>query len=58
MSKGKNPMWEAYQKEIADDHYISIHTVRTHIRSIYEKLEVHTRTEAINKVWGDNNIGN
>ena len=21
MSKGKNPMWEAYQKEIADDHY-------------------------------------
>jgi DNA-binding NarL/FixJ family response regulator len=45
-------------KEIADDHYISIHTVRTHIRSIYEKLEVHTRTEAINKVWGDNNIGN
>lgn len=21
MSKGKKPMWEAYQKEIADDHY-------------------------------------
>ena len=33
-------------KEIADNMFISIDTVRSHIRHIYEKLQVHTRTEA------------
>ncbi len=28
---------------------VSINTVRTHIRSIYEKLQVHTRSEAVAK---------
>lgn len=29
--------------------FISINTVRTHIRSIYEKLQVHTKSEAVSK---------
>lgn len=38
-------------KEIAVKLYLSIETVRTYIRHIYEKLQVHTRTEALNKVF-------
>jgi DNA-binding NarL/FixJ family response regulator len=36
-------------KDIADQLFISISTVRSHIFSIYEKLHVHNRTEALNK---------
>lgn len=36
-------------KDIAEKLFISISTVRSHIYSIYEKLHVHNRTEALNK---------
>ena len=36
-------------KEIADAMAISFDTVHSHIRKIYEKLHVRTRTEAVNK---------
>lgn len=38
-------------KEIADKLFISIDTVRSHVRHIYEKLEVQSKTEALNKVF-------
>ncbi|HXX65196.1 MAG TPA: response regulator transcription factor [Bacteroidota bacterium] len=34
-------------KMIADDCFISIDTVRSHIKNIYEKLHVHSKSEAV-----------
>lgn len=43
---------EGYRyKEIADRLDLSVETVRTYIRAIYNKLQVHSRTEALNKVY-------
>jgi DNA-binding NarL/FixJ family response regulator len=39
-------------KEIASEMEISMDTVRTHVRHIYEKLQVQSRMDAINKVYG------
>jgi DNA-binding NarL/FixJ family response regulator len=36
-------------KEIADRMKISIDTVRSYVRNVYEKLHVHSRTEAVVK---------
>lgn len=38
-------------KEIADKLFLSIDTIRTHIRNIYRKLEVQSRAEALNKIY-------
>jgi len=40
-------------KVIADKMGLSIHTVRGYIRRIYEKLQVHSRTEAVAKYLRD-----
>jgi DNA-binding NarL/FixJ family response regulator len=38
-------------KEIGDKLFVSTETVRTHIRNIYQKLQVNSRTDALNKVF-------
>ncbi|HWQ59503.1 MAG TPA: helix-turn-helix transcriptional regulator [Clostridia bacterium] len=40
-------------KLIASELYISESTVKTHIRSIYTKLDIHNRTELIQKINGE-----
>ena len=37
-------------KQIADTLFISVHTAKTHIRHIYEKLQVRNKTEAANTI--------
>jgi DNA-binding NarL/FixJ family response regulator len=39
-------------KEIAGKLNLSIQTVRSYIRDVYAKLHVHSRTDAINKLYG------
>lgn len=38
-------------KEIADKLFVSTETVRTHIRNIYQKLQVNSRMDAFNKIF-------
>jgi LuxR family maltose regulon positive regulatory protein len=36
-------------REIAAELYVSTSTVKTHMRHIYEKLDAHRRTEAVDR---------
>lgn len=36
--------------QMAETHFVSINTIKTHIKSIYEKLDVHSRSEVIIKL--------
>jgi DNA-binding NarL/FixJ family response regulator len=36
-------------KMIAEKLFLSLHTIRAHIRSIYEKLHVHSKSQAVSK---------
>lgn len=38
-------------KEIAEKLFVSLETVRSHVHHIYEKLQVSSRTDALNKVF-------
>ncbi|MEI7533521.1 MAG: response regulator transcription factor [Verrucomicrobiae bacterium] len=49
LSKGR------HYKEIADAMDISVDTVRSHIRRVYEKLHVHSRFEAVMKLANKGN---
>jgi LuxR family maltose regulon positive regulatory protein len=37
--------------QIAEELYISANTVRSHIKNIYSKLNVHSRKEAVQRAW-------
>lgn len=43
-------------KEVASLLFINIETVRKHIHNIYEKLQVSSRTDALNKISGSNSL--
>lgn len=36
-------------KQIADALFISVYTVRAHLRNIYDKLHVHSKSQAVSK---------
>ena len=36
-------------REIADELYLSLNTIKTHTKSIYSKLNAHSRTQAVNR---------
>ncbi|MGI8964663.1 MAG: response regulator transcription factor [Limisphaerales bacterium] len=44
-------------KQIAEELSVSYHTISNHLRSIYEKLHVHTRSGAVAKALSENVLG-
>lgn len=45
------------KQQIGDKLFISFHTVNTHLKNIYGKLHVNTRTGAVSKVYKENLLG-
>lgn len=41
-------------KELANEYAISVETVRSHLKNIYEKLHVHSKSEAVAKALKEN----
>ncbi|MCB0667313.1 MAG: response regulator transcription factor [Saprospiraceae bacterium] len=37
-------------RQMAEEHFISLNTIKTHVKNLYDKLDVHTRTQAIAKL--------
>jgi LuxR family maltose regulon positive regulatory protein len=36
-------------REIADELYLSVHTIKTHVKHLYAKLDAHSRRQAVNR---------
>ncbi|MCB0470634.1 MAG: response regulator transcription factor, partial [Flavobacteriaceae bacterium] len=34
-------------QQLADEQFVSVNTIKTHIKNIYEKMDTHTRSETI-----------
>jgi LuxR family maltose regulon positive regulatory protein len=37
------------KREIGDQLYLSVHTIKTHVKHLYAKLDAHTRSEAVDR---------
>ena len=37
-------------KNMAQKHFVSLNTIKTHIKHLYEKLDVHSRSDTINYI--------
>ena len=42
------PTWKA-NHEIADDFYVSVNTVKAHLKGLYRKLDVTNRSDAVRR---------
>ena len=36
-------------REIADELYLSVHTIKTHVKHLYAKLDAHSRRDAVKR---------
>jgi len=43
-------------RQMAEEHFISLNTIKTHVKNLYDKLDVHTRSQAIAKLRKINTI--
>jgi DNA-binding NarL/FixJ family response regulator len=37
-------------RQMSEKHFISVNTIKTHLKHLYDKLQVHTRTEVISRI--------